>query len=103
MQDFNYDFTNAMELTIEVSCCKYPERNRLLGGLQCPLVFFTWLLDHVIYLKLRKKEIFSLKITTFFTQDHFVLSFCGFAQLSKELFLSQLEINHLIQQLTEEN
>ena len=55
MQDFNYDFTNAMELTIEVSCCKYPERNRLLGGLQCLLVFFSWLLDHVIYLKLRKK------------------------------------------------
>ena len=30
MQDFNYDFTNAMELTIEVSCCKYPDRKRLL-------------------------------------------------------------------------
>lgn len=34
MQDFNYDFTNAMELTIEVSCCKYPERNRLLDEWQ---------------------------------------------------------------------
>jgi len=30
MQDFNYIFSNAMELTIEVSCCKYPERQRLL-------------------------------------------------------------------------
>ena len=30
MQDFNYDFTNAMELTIELSCCKYPDRQRLL-------------------------------------------------------------------------
>lgn len=30
MQDFNYVFTNAMELTIEVSCCKYPSRERLL-------------------------------------------------------------------------
>ena len=30
MQDFNYDFTNAMELTIEVSCCKYPKRGQLL-------------------------------------------------------------------------
>ena len=30
MQDFNYDFTNAMELTIEVSCCKFPKRERLL-------------------------------------------------------------------------
>jgi len=30
MQDFNYDFTNAMELTIEVSCCKYPKSERLL-------------------------------------------------------------------------
>jgi carboxypeptidase D len=30
MQDFNYDFTNAMELTIEVSCCKYPDKSRLV-------------------------------------------------------------------------
>ena len=30
MQDFNYIFTNAMELTIEVSCCKFPRRERLL-------------------------------------------------------------------------
>ena len=57
MQDFNYDFTNAMELTIEVSCCKYPERNRLLGGLQCPQVFFSWLLDHIIHIKLREKAL----------------------------------------------
>ena len=30
MQDFNYDFSNAMEITIEVSCCKYPNRERIL-------------------------------------------------------------------------
>ena len=30
MQDFNYDFSNAMEITVEVSCCKYPDRKRLL-------------------------------------------------------------------------
>ena len=30
MQDFNYIFSNAMELTIEVSCCKYPKKNHLL-------------------------------------------------------------------------
>lgn len=25
MQDFNYVFAGCMELTIEMSCCKYPE------------------------------------------------------------------------------
>ena len=30
MQDFNYLFTNAFELTMELSCCKYPLNNRLL-------------------------------------------------------------------------
>jgi carboxypeptidase D len=27
---FNYLFTNAMELTLELSCCKYSNRDRLL-------------------------------------------------------------------------
>lgn len=30
MQDFNYDYSNALEITVEVSCCKYSERSRLL-------------------------------------------------------------------------
>ena len=30
MQDFNYIFSNSMDLTIEVSCCKYPKRKALL-------------------------------------------------------------------------
>ena len=31
MQDFNYDFSNSMEITIEVACCKFSNRDRLLG------------------------------------------------------------------------
>lgn len=29
MQDYNYYWTGCMELTIELSCCKYPSRSRL--------------------------------------------------------------------------
>ena len=29
MQDFNYIFTNDFEVTIELSCCKYPKKKYL--------------------------------------------------------------------------
>ena len=29
MQDFNYIFSNCMELTVELELCKFPERNPL--------------------------------------------------------------------------
>lgn len=29
MQDYNYIFRGAMELTLEVSCCKYPVASAL--------------------------------------------------------------------------
>ena len=29
MQDYNYLHTNAFEITVEVSCCKFPSAQRL--------------------------------------------------------------------------
>ena len=60
-----------------------PRQMKPLGWSTCHLRFFSWLLDHVIYLKLRKKnlllqeeqltkwQLFSSKMTTSFTHDHF--------------------------------
>ena len=31
MQDFNYLFAGTMEVTVEVSCCKFPSRKRLVA------------------------------------------------------------------------
>ena len=91
-------------------------------------LFSCWLLNHAIHLKLRKKSLlaklcklkkmttatifsqFWLKIVAVVifltTSDHFELKklpFCKFAHLTKQLFISQLEINHMIQQPTAKN
>lgn len=29
MQDYNYVYTSCMEITLEISCCKYPKAEKL--------------------------------------------------------------------------
>jgi hypothetical protein len=53
--------------------------------------------------KFTKWQLFSLKMTNFFIEDHFEMSIWEFAQLCKQLFLSYIEVNHVIQQSTEES
>ena len=66
----------------------------------CVLVYFNWLLDHVIYLKLRREclfcqaeQIHNMTTSTFTQNDNFVhpwqfcVSFCGFAQLYTTVIL----------------
>ena len=76
----------------------------------CPLAFGCWLLDHVISLKLREIVVWQSeqihKMWSFFTQTGPRLSFwvklvviLWICSACKQLFLSQLEINHVIQQL----
>ena len=31
MQDFNYLYGGTMEITVEVSCCKFPDKAKLFG------------------------------------------------------------------------
>ena len=78
------------------------------------IVSLSWLLDPVIFLKLRRKYLFCKsegihKTTTIFTQnDKFVHTGqvfikCHFVKFTQHLFSSQLEVNHVIQKPTEVN
>ena len=49
----------------------------------------------------KMSTIFTQKMTIFFIQDYFELPFCEFAQICKQLFISQLDINPVIQEPTE--
>ena len=81
----------------------------------CPLVFGCWEISHVIFHKLRKKELLaklrkftkwqlvSLKMVLGCLFEWKWLSFCEFSQICKQLFLSQLKINHVIQEPTAKN
>lgn len=43
MQDYNYVFADCMEVTLEISCCKYPKEDRLSTYWQLnrePLIIF---------------------------------------------------------------
>ena len=73
----------------------------------CGLVFGCWELSHVFFFMLRKKELnakickfkkwqlFSLKMVLGCRLEWKWLSFCEFAQLCKQFFLSQQEIYHV--------
>ena len=53
--------------------------------------------------KFTKWQLFSLKMTTFLILDNFQCNYLSFLSFSQQLFSTQVEINHVIQEETEVN
>ena len=47
MQDWNYVFTNTFEITFELSCCKYPTREKLAAEWERNREAMIWYMQQV--------------------------------------------------------
>ena len=78
----HYSWFETVTMESSHACSSNVQFDRWQRWSTCPLVFSSWLLNHVIYLKLRKKELLAklsklTKWQNIFTQNGHRLSFWG--------------------------
>ena len=78
------------------------KRDWLRWGSRCVLIYYSWLLDHMTYLRQAEKRISVLDFRVAIVSEN-SCRFVNFLNFPLHLLFSQLEKNHMIQEPTEVN